>query len=345
MKTKRPHNHAVAVHSKSRRRAKPTRQALRRSKMPSITAFSRTWVCKLPGWAHVSHTSTPQSQLVCRTRLPRAGNGARAGARAAAPAVREDALTYSAAQSRNRARGSAIAVPEASPATRCKVICKHCTSRVRSVQASLCPGIPMSSPEISRAASTVQTSPAIDSSLASDAVLQLDELYQEQLRGAAAEIAAAVAHAVGTPLNVISGRAELIRQDPANALAQVTRIEEQVRKLADGLRDFVEYLTTDVRSNRNLPATRVMAQACALLRPVAQQHQVELLVDDTLLLPGAAAAGTATPGAGTAAGGAAELEVDQRSVSNLVTLLSWAIRCTAATRAPDQRRLRLVGSA
>lgn len=69
-----------------------------------------------------------------------------------------------------------------------------------------------------------------------------DAVAQRQIRDAGAEVAAAIAHAVGTPLNVISGRAELIRHDPSNALAQVARIEEQVKKLATGLRQLVDYL-------------------------------------------------------------------------------------------------------
>jgi signal transduction histidine kinase len=69
-----------------------------------------------------------------------------------------------------------------------------------------------------------------------------DTLAQHQLRNAGAEVAAAIAHALGTPLNVISGRAELIRQDPSNALAQVARIEEQVKKCATGLRQLVDFL-------------------------------------------------------------------------------------------------------
>lgn len=78
---------------------------------------------------------------------------------------------------------------------------------------------------------------------ARESLLELyDALAQHQLRDAGAEVAAAIAHAVGTPLNVISGRAELIRHDPSNALAQVTRIEEQVKKLANGLRQLVDYL-------------------------------------------------------------------------------------------------------
>jgi hypothetical protein len=148
----------------------------------------------------------------------------------------------------------------------------------------------------------------------------LDDLYQYQLCGAAAEIAAAIAHAAGTPLNVISGRAELIRQDPTNALPQVTRIEEQVRKLADGLRDFVEYLTSDSRSTGDVPATQLLARACSLVRPVTEQHRVELVVDDAAL---------------------ASAQVAQRSLSNLVTLLSWAVRCTAGL---PERKLQVVGS-
>jgi signal transduction histidine kinase len=78
---------------------------------------------------------------------------------------------------------------------------------------------------------------------ARESLLELyDALAQRQLRDAGAEVAAAIAHAVGTPLNVISGRAELIRQDPSNALTQVARIEEQVKKLATGLRQLVDYL-------------------------------------------------------------------------------------------------------
>ena len=79
-----------------------------------------------------------------------------------------------------------------------------------------------------------------------------DALAEHQLRDAGAEVAAAIAHAVGTPLNVISGRAELIRHDPSNALAQVARIEEQVKKLANGLRQVVDYLAVPAADTARL---------------------------------------------------------------------------------------------
>jgi len=92
-----------------------------------------------------------------------------------------------------------------------------------------------------------------------------DALAQHQLRDAGAEVAAAIAHAVGTPLNVISGRAELIRHDPSNALTQVARIEEQVKKLATGLRQLVDYLAVpDPRlPQRSAPSKRGPAEASA----------------------------------------------------------------------------------
>jgi len=151
----------------------------------------------------------------------------------------------------------------------------------------------------------------------------LDSLYQQQLRQAAAEVAAAIAHAVGTPLNVIGGRAELIRQDPANAAAQVTRIEDQVCKLADGLRQFVDYLTIEERTQphageppkNDVPAAQVLEQLLRLVQPLALNRQVEIATDAREL-------GTAS--------------MDGQALANLVTLLSWAAR-----RAPAGSKIEL----
>jgi hypothetical protein len=123
---------------------------------------------------------------------------------------------------------------------------------LRSAGASGCrfiPGRPITTKALT---SMTQRPPALEASArdaasreapAREPLLELyDTLAQYQLRDAGAEVAAAIAHAVGTPLNVISGRAELIRHDPSNALAQVARIEDQVKKLANGLRQLVDYL-------------------------------------------------------------------------------------------------------
>lgn len=135
---------------------------------------------------------------------------------------------------------------------------------------------------------------------ARDALLELyDALAQHQLRDAGAEVAAAIAHAVGTPLNVISGRAELIRHDPSNALAQVARIEEQVKKLATGLRHLVDYLAVpDPRAAQRGPgpqpgaaeealavveANTVVADVVALTEGLARANEVDVVADASAL--------------------------------------------------------------
>jgi hypothetical protein len=163
---------------------------------------------------------------------------------------------------------------------------------------------------------------------------RLDVLYQRQLRAAAAEVAAAIAHAAGTPLNVISGRSELIRQDPANAAAQLTRIDDQVRKLAEGLRQFVEYLTLQDGAAREgdgkgeMPAAQLLSELSSLVGPLAVGQRVTLTVDSAEI-------------------GAAS--IDAQALSNLVALVSWAISSVAASGdAPSagapNKRVELKGS-
>lgn len=172
---------------------------------------------------------------------------------------------------------------------------------------------------------------ALDASL----YARLDALYQRQLRAAAAEVAAAIAHAAGTPLNVISGRSELIRQDPTNAAAQLTRIDDQVRKLAEGLRQFVEYLTAqggavqDSDGKGEVPATQLLSELSSLVGPLAVDQRVGLSIDPTEI-------------------GAAS--VDAQVLSNLVALVSWAVSsansaASAASQSPANQKVELKGSA
>ena len=159
---------------------------------------------------------------------------------------------------------------------------------------------------------------------------RLDALYQRQMRAAAAEVAAAIAHAAGTPLNVISGRSELIRQDPANAAAQLTRIDDQVRKLAEGLRQFVEYLTlqggasTEGDGKGEVPAAQILSELAGLVAPLAVGHRVLLSIDPTEI-------GSAS--------------VDAQVLSNLVALVSWAISSAAASKGAPNEKVELKGSA
>jgi signal transduction histidine kinase len=135
-----------------------------------------------------------------------------------------------------------------------------------------------SSDSADRSPADFAVSPAAPSS--AEQILRIcSELNQYQLRNVAAEVVAALAHALGTPLNVISGRAELIRQDPANAAAQVARIEDQVRKVAAGLRQLVDYLSVDESALTSVPVRDILDEAVWLMKPAAERAGVLLSSD------------------------------------------------------------------
>lgn len=204
---------------------------------------------------------------------------------------------------------------------------------------------------------------------ARESLLELyDTLAQHQLRDAGAEVAAAIAHAVGTPLNVISGRAELIRHDPSNALAQVTRIEEQVKKLANGLRQLVDYLAVpDPRAAQRPGAaikraasgepdaarTQTATQDAAAQERAASEVPIveaKAVVDDVLALSEALARASGVEmAADTSALNGATVE-RWHALGTLSSLVSGAIRhAEASSRTPENGRtgplsVRLVAS-
>jgi two-component system, NtrC family, sensor kinase len=74
---------------------------------------------------------------------------------------------------------------------------------------------------------------------------QLDELRRQDGRASIARVASTIGHLVGTPLNVIAGRAALIRANPEDAVsvaADAARIEKQVEQLAVRIRALIEFL-------------------------------------------------------------------------------------------------------
>jgi hypothetical protein len=179
-----------------------------------------------------------------------------------------------------------------------------------------------------------------------------DALAQRQLRDAGAEVAAAIAHAVGTPLNVISGRAELIRHDPSNALAQVARIEEQVKKLATGLRQLVDYLAVpDPRASQRTASAAAKPSAVessaaraarADVAPPADELNVvdaQSVLDDVVALTEVLARASHVEVVADGSGLAGARVERWHALGTLGTLVSQAIRhCTAKQLAAKQRK-------
>jgi signal transduction histidine kinase len=87
-----------------------------------------------------------------------------------------------------------------------------------------------------------------------------------------------IAHLIGTPLNVISGRAALLRTSPTpEAIDEnVRRIEEQVERLSQRIRRLVDYFALAEAPTDQQPLGSVLAECEALYAPVAAERGVTL---------------------------------------------------------------------
>lgn len=106
----------------------------------------------------------------------------------------------------------------------------------------------------------------------------VDRVRRVERRALAAQVVSVVGHFIGTPLNVIAGRAALIRRDPnpASIEENVHRIEEQVERLAQRMRRLIEYLASTESEIDLRPAGEVMADAVVLTAPIATYRGVSL---------------------------------------------------------------------
>ena len=110
----------------------------------------------------------------------------------------------------------------------------------------------------------------------------LEELRHAERLNTIGKLASGVAHELGTPLNVISGRAELIytgRVDLASAQASASIIGAQADRMSHiirGLLDFGHRSGTETRAENLL---QLSEETSELLRVLAKKVGVEIVVD------------------------------------------------------------------
>jgi len=109
---------------------------------------------------------------------------------------------------------------------------------------------------------------------------RLDALRQAERRAASARMVSVAGHLIGTPLNVIAGRAALIRSNPAPEAVEenVRRIEEQVERLAMRIRRLIDYFGLAEPSGARRSVGDILDECAALYSPIAELAGVGLRV-------------------------------------------------------------------
>ena len=102
---------------------------------------------------------------------------------------------------------------------------------------------------------------------------RLDQLRHTERRAASARMVSMVGHLIGTPLNVIAGRASLIRTNPTpeGIDENVRRIEEQVERLSLRIRRLIDYFGVTEPEAEPCAVSDVLGECLALYRPVAER--------------------------------------------------------------------------
>ena len=108
----------------------------------------------------------------------------------------------------------------------------------------------------------------------------------EQLRHAdrlmtVGKLASGIAHELGTPLNVVSGRARMIVDDPAGPLVveNARIIRSQTDRMATIIRHLLDYARRREPKRAVTDLAALAKQTLALVAPLAQKHGVALEID------------------------------------------------------------------
>ncbi len=112
---------------------------------------------------------------------------------------------------------------------------------------------------------------------------KLDELRRAERRATSARMVSVAGHLIGTPLNVIAGRAALIRNNPSTEAIEenVRRIEEQVERLALRIRRLIDYFGLQEPPGAQVGVGQLLADCLGMYAPVAELKGVRLDVNAT----------------------------------------------------------------
>ncbi|TWU18363.1 sensor histidine kinase [Allorhodopirellula heiligendammensis] len=111
---------------------------------------------------------------------------------------------------------------------------------------------------------------------------QRDTIRHTDRLGTIGTLAAGMAHELGTPLNVVAGRAGLIKSGKLNAeevASSAATIQSEAERMTVIIRQLLDFARQKPSAHHLLELNDLVGQTCEVLRPLAAKSNVEMIVD------------------------------------------------------------------
>ncbi len=114
-------------------------------------------------------------------------------------------------------------------------------------------------------------------------IATVEQLRHRDRLAMVGQISSGIAHEIGTPLNVIAGRARLITEPDATldeACAHAAAILEQSERVASIIRQLLDFARRRGPQRDQTSLLDLAGRVLGMLRPLAAKRQVELILDE-----------------------------------------------------------------
>jgi two-component system NtrC family sensor kinase len=116
----------------------------------------------------------------------------------------------------------------------------------------------------------------------------LDQLRHADRLATVGKLASGLAHELGTPLNVVAGRAQLIERTPGisdNVGRDARSIREQADRMAQIIRQLLDFARAGDSRKVRTDVAQLTARSVGLLTSVAEKYRVELRLEPSRAVP------------------------------------------------------------
>ncbi len=111
---------------------------------------------------------------------------------------------------------------------------------------------------------------------------QRDTIRHTDRLGTIGTLAAGMAHELGTPLNVVSGRAGLIKSGKLSAeevVASAETIQSEAERMTKIIRQLLDFARQKPSTHALIGLNDVVERTCELMRPLAAKSNVDIIAD------------------------------------------------------------------